>query len=342
MSETLADIGEFGLIRRIDRIIKEKGLQAPEVTQGIGDDCAIFKPREGLELLVTCDSVIEGRHFLKDHIDPLSLGRRAMALNISDIGAMGGRPRYALISLGLEVDIPIGEVEAMYKGFLMELNPLGGAIIGGNLTRVSDAMFIDITLIGDIEPGKIVRRSTAKAGDIILITGYPGEAAAGLKLLLKGPQDESLHNHPLVQAYNTPSHRAREGQAVSESGLATSMIDTSDGFLGDLGHICRESAVGALLIQEQLPISGNLRQAADRLGLDPLELILRDSDDYELIITCPPEGGDAIQAVVSSVSDVTVTEVGRITADAGQINLKQPDGGMTELQPAGWDHFMEG
>jgi thiamine-monophosphate kinase len=283
--------------------------------------------------------MVEGRHYLPDHINPLDLGRRGMALNISDIGAMGGQPLYALVSLGLRVNTLAADVEAMYRGFLVELNPFGASIIGGNLTRSGDCMFIDITLIGEGEKGKIVRRSTAKAGDKILITGYPGQAAAGLQLLMHAQSLDSLRDHPLVRAYNTPSHRAQEGQAIARSGFATAMIDTSDGFLGDLGHICQESGVGATLIQEKLPISYDLRQAALQLGQDPYDLVLQESDDYELIITCSPDQVDQIRSTVVELGNVSITEVGRITDACGGIKLKLPNGTQRTITPDGWDHF---
>jgi thiamine-monophosphate kinase len=339
MDETIAGIGEFGLIDRIDGLLRREGLHTSRLTLGIGDDCAAFRPRTGYEILITCDSVVEGRHYMPGRITAFDLGRRAMTLNISDIGAMGGTPLYALLSLGLKSETPVKDVEAMYRGFLCELNPMGASIIGGNITKSEDAVFVDITLIGEVEPGKLVRRSTAKEGDAILVTGYPGQAVAGLELLLHAPPDEDLSRHPLVRAYNTPSHRAREGRAVALSECATAMIDTSDGFLGDLGHICEESGVGALLVRENLPVSEALKQAARDLGRDPYDLVLGDSDDYELIITCPPERMERIRAAVASASDLPVTEVGRIGDKAEGMKLLLPDGSQRAILPKGWDHF---
>ncbi|MFH1082757.1 MAG: thiamine-phosphate kinase [Pseudomonadota bacterium] len=339
MSETLTEIGEFGLIDRIHELLRVSGAPVPEKTLGIGDDCAFFQPRPGYDILVTCDCIVEGRHYLTRFISPVNLGRRAMSLNISDIGAMGGRPLYALVSLGLRADTAVKDVEAMYLGFVEELNPFDATIIGGNLTRSEGANFIDITLIGEIEAGKSVRRSGANPGDALLITGYPGQAAAGLQILLKAPSVHDLEDHPLVRAYNTPSHRAREGWAVAHSGLATAMIDTSDGLLGDLGHICKESGVGALLIQENLPVSSALQDAARQMKRDPIDLVLKDSDDYELIITCLPEHVDGIRSAITGLNDIPVTEIGRITEMAGDIKLKSADGVYHNLTASGWDHF---
>jgi thiamine-monophosphate kinase len=262
-----------------------------------------------------------------------------MALNISDIGAMGGNPLYALISLGLKSETLVQDIEDMYRGFLAELNPFNAAIIGGNLTQSGDGMFIDITLIGEVEQGKGVRRSGARKGDAILVTGYPGQAAAGLELLLQFPQDSKLAEHPLVKIYNTPSHRARLGMAVAHTGWATAMIDTSDGFLGDLGHILEESGVGAELVREKIPVSERLREAALTLRREPDDFFLGESDDYELVITCRPEHVEALRSVIAGQGSAPVTEVGRITGACREMNLVLPDGQRRPLKPSSWDHF---
>jgi len=339
MPERVGDIGEFGLIRRISDLLSREGIRSERVTLGIGDDTASFLPRPGYEILVTCDCMVEGRHYLPKYIRPFDLGRRAMSLNISDIGAMGGRPLYALISLGLKAEILVRDIEEMYRGLLAELNPFGASIIGGNLTQSGNGMFIDITLIGEVERGRALRRSGAKPGDFILVTGYPGQAAAGLQLLLQEPDESKLLVHPLVQIYNTPSHRAKLGEAIAKAGCATAMIDTSDGFLGDLGHICEESGVGAELFQERLPVSEDLREAAHALHRDPYEFILGDSDDYELVITCQPQNLALLRSTVTRCCPVPLTEVGRITGAAREMTLVLPDGEKRPVKPASWDHF---
>ena len=341
MTERIKDIGEFGLIRRISNLLNKEGIKSERVTLGIGDDTAAFLPRLGYELLVTCDCIVEGRHYLPEYIRPLNLGRRAMVANISDIGAMGGKPLYALISLGLKAETFVQDVEEMYRGFLLELNPFGASIIGGNITKSGNGMFIDITLIGEVEQGKGVRRSGARSGDVILVTGYPGQAAAGLQLLLHEPDDSKIREHPLVKIYNTPFHRARLGEAIAQTGCATAMIDTSDGFLGDLGHICEESRVGAELFKEKFPISEHLREAALKLHRDPYDFFLGESDDYELVITCRPQDVPRLCSTVSDGFPVLVTEVGRITGDSDEIFLLLPDGTKRSVKPSGWDHFRK-
>ncbi len=342
MSQTVEQIGEFELIRRIRNLIKKEGVESPGVILGIGDDTASFLPRQGYELLVTCDSMVEGRHYLPEHISPFDLGRRAMAANISDIGAMGGRPLYGLISLGLKSDTELAYVEEMYRGFIAELNPFGACIIGGNLTTSGNGLFIDITLLGEVEMGKGVQRSTAKPGDVILVTGYPGESGAGLQLLSLSSSRPELKAHPLIKAYLSPAHKAGEGAAVGHTEFATAMIDTSDGFLGDLGHICEESGVGVLLFAEKFPVSENLKRAAEILGKEPLALFMSDSDDYELIITCSRNHVAEIRSAIASSFPGPVSEVGRVTEREKGIRLVKADGSEEEIRARGWDHFSDG
>lgn len=339
MPKTLSEIGEFGLLDRIHNLIQEEGIPSSGVTLGIGDDTAAVKSHEGYEVLVTCDCLVEGRHYLPNHIKPRDLGRRAMVVNISDIGAMGGLPLFSLVSLGLREDTLITDVESLYRGFLQELNPFGASIIGGNITKTEGAQFIDITLLGEVEQGKLMLRSSADVGDAILVTGYPGQAVAGLQLLRRSDSLQDVHEHPLVQAYNTPKQRAREGHAIALSGYAKAMIDTSDGLLADLGHICEQSDVGAVLFQENLPLSEDLRQEAEKTAQNPYDIILSDSDDYELIITCSVEEVSDIRSVIASVSNVHVSEIGRITDASEKIQLLLPDGRKQPVIPSGWDHF---
>jgi thiamine-monophosphate kinase len=338
MSETVKEAGEFGLIRRIQGLLKKEGPPPPlALSVPMGDDAAAFKPRLGHEILVTCDSVVENRHFLPRLMSPRDIGRRSMVMNISDIGAMGGRPRYALISLGLKEETPVEDVEEIYRGFLDELTPFGAAIIGGNLTRTVNDLFIDITLIGEILEGRMVRRSTARPGDVILVTGYPGRSAAGLELLLRSLVSVE---HPLARAYLRPSHRAREGASIGETGQATAMIDTSDGFLGDLGHLCEESGVGAELFPQRFPADENLRNAAALLDKDLHECFLGASDDYELIITCAADGVAAVRAAVSASYNGPVSKVGRITPPGTGICLVASDGSKKIVTAQGWDHYV--
>jgi len=341
MNPTLAQVGEFGLIDQVHEIICKEGIKQPENLLGIGDDCAAFQPRPEHDLLVTCDCMVEDRHYLPRFMSPHDLGRRAMALNISDVGAMGGRPRYALISLGLRSDTPLKDVIAIYRGFLAELNPFEAFIIGGNVTKSTGANFIDITLIGEVKTGEMVRRSTAKPGDVILLTGYPGQSAAGLAILLETAHNDPWNESPLVAAYQRPIHRAFEGCAAAGTGLVHAMIDTSDGLLGDLGHVCDESRVGAVIRENALPVSPALVQFTQSVGKKPLDYILKESDDYELLITCAPQSEAVVRAAIAASNDIPVSRIGTITENKGRIEIMDPAGKSRPVTGFGWDHFSE-
>ncbi len=333
MEESVTDIGEFGLIRRIEALVGREGSRSEGVVTGIGDDAASFLPKHGFELLITCDSLVENRHYLPANVRSFDIGRRAMTSNISDIGAMGGKPLYALVSLGLKRDTLVRDVEEMYRGFLHELSPFNASVIGGNITQSGNGTFIDITLVGEIEQGKAVRRSGARPGDAILLTGFPGRAAAGLQLLLRGVKSDDA----LVAAYATPSHRAQAGMALARTGRVSAMTDTSDGFPGDLGHLCEASRVGAEIVRGMIPVDERLRSAAEALGKDPYQFVLGMSDDYELILTCNPRDVQVLQAA-SGRCGVPLAEVGKITAER-QILMLLPDGRRVPLDVSGFDHF---
>lgn len=338
MDEKVAEIGEFGLIDRLHKVLAREGRQPPGLSLGIGDDAALLHALPGCQWALTCDVLLEGRHYLPEYLSAFQLGRRAMAVNLSDIAAMGGQPRYALVALGLREDTPVREVEDWYRGFAAALNPWDAAIVGGNLTRIEGSQFIAITLMGEVGAGQALRRSGAWPGQAILVTGYPGQAAAGLRLL----QHRGLEDHPLVQAYLSPVPRVAEGRALAGTGLVSAAIDTSDGFLGDLGHLCAASGAGARLWEKQLPLSPALCAAAAEWGEDPVQWFLGPSDDYELIATCAPEQVEVVKVRLGEVSQVPVHQVGVLTDQPGCLELQGEDGALSRLHSRGWDHFAGG
>lgn len=337
-AERVGELGEFGLIARIQALLDEEGPQCSRVSLGLGDDAAAFRPRPGFEVLVTCDSLVEGRHFLRERIGPMDLGRRAMVMNISDIGAMGGIPAYAIVSLGLQDDTPAAWVDDLYRGFLQELNPFQACIIGGNLTKSESGLFLDVTLIGEIESSFLTRRSTARAGDAVLVTGYPGQAAAGLRLL-RSAAWRQWREHPVAAAYLRPVHRAREARRIAKSGLANAMMDLSDGLVGDLSHICRAGNLGGVLYEDRLPVSRPLEEASQALGCSARSLVLGPSDDYELLLTCPPEHAERIRRMIQFSGPVPVHEIGCLNGETGRLELVGRGGRLQPISAGGWDHF---
>ncbi len=335
----ISSLGEFGLIDRIRSQIPGYG---PDVVVGIGDDVAVLKLSEGRYLLATCDIQVEGVHFLRDKITPYQLGRKAAAINLSDIAAKGGSPRHMLISLALPPDTAIEFVDELYRGLLDEANRAGASIVGGNLARSSGGVVVDIMLLGEVEADQVLLRSGARVGDRILVTGSLGRSAAGLALLLHPEvQVEDEQAQEVLAAHLTPTPRSRVGLVIARTQAATAMLDLSDGLASDLGHICEASLVGARVDGERVPISAATRAVATQVGRDPLHLALFGGEDYELLFTAPADRAPALAAVVQRETGTPVTDVGEIVAASAGRMLVLPDGMEMPLAPGGWDHFRQ-
>jgi thiamine-monophosphate kinase len=339
----LSDIGEFGLIDRIARRLPAPGA---EVVLGIGDDTAALRLSGDRLLLATCDIQLEGHHFLRDKIAPQQLGRKALAINLSDIASMGGRPRYALVSLGLPKDLAVAWVDALYDGLQEEAARVGTRIVGGNVTG-SPLILVDITLLGEVEEDRLLRRSGARVGDRLLVTGTLGASGAGLAWLVardevRGTRDEERGMRDevaeLLAAHFTPTPRVPEGRAIGATHAATAMIDLSDGLASDVGHICELSNVGVLVEAARLPISPATRAVAEGLGRDPTAFALFGGEDYELLLTAPAEGVGELVAAVGQTG-TPLMDIGAIVPAAAGRTLLLTNGRTAPLEPGGWDHF---
>ena len=329
---TVGELGEFALIDRIRRTLGD----APDVALGIGDDAAAVRPSPGKLLLATCDIQVEGRHFIKARIGPEQLGRRAAAVNLSDVAAMGGHPTHALVSLALPAGTEVDWVERLYDGLRDGFAEHGAVVIGGNLSGSSAEIVIDVTLHGEVDEGAMLRRSRARPGAAVLVTGDLGAARAGLLAL-----DAGLVGEPAdaaARAHLVPAARVDEGLAIAASGLATAAIDVSDGFAADLGHLCEASQTGARIFAERIPVSPAARDVAANLGFDPLLAALHGGEDYELIVTCASEHADALIDAVRRATGTPLTAVGEITEAPG-LRLVEPGGNERSLDSSGWDHF---
>lgn len=330
MRETVNQLGEFGLIHRIREWLGSRQ-KVPKGTVGIGDDAAVLIPPEGYDLLITTDSMIEERHFLREAFLPKEVGRRAMVQNISDVGAMGGIPYSATISLCLPEGFFIEDVIGLYEGFLEELLPFEAPIVGGNITAGA-TLEIHITMLGIVERGKAIRRSGAKDGDAILVTGFPGQAALGLTLLKNG----YFQYKGLIDAYLRPKHRAIEARKLFEADILHAMIDISDGLLGDLRHICEESKVGAMVMVDRLPRTEEMLKASRELRVDLYKTILGPSDDYEILFTLDKKDVDVAKNILRE-EGLNVSTIGEITAREGIVLRSDKKELYWEMK--GWDHF---
>ncbi len=329
---TVGELGEFALIDRIRRTLGD----APDVALGIGDDAAAVRPTPGKLLLATCDIQVEGRHFIRARIGPEQLGRRAAAVNLSDVAAMGGRPTHALVSLALPADTEVEWVERLYDGLRASFAEHGAAVIGGNLSGSSTEIVIDVTLHGEVDEGAMLRRSGARPGDAVLVTGDLGAARAGLLALDAGLAGETAD--AATRAHLLPTARIDEALAIAASGLATAAVDVSDGFAADLGHLCAASGTGARIFADRLPVSPAARDVAAHLGFEPLLAALHGGEDYELIVTGDPEHANALIDAVRRATGTPLTAMGEITEAPG-LRLVESGGSERLLDSAGWDHF---
>jgi len=333
----ISELGEFLLIDRLARIV---AVERSDVVVGIGDDVAVLDNGGAELILAKVDSQVEDVHFLRSGISPHQLGRRALAINLSDIAASGGRPRWALVSLALPTDIEVAWVDGLYQGLCEEGNRFGVAVVGGNMARSSQTIFVDVFVLGQACREDLLLRSGAHPGERVLVTGHLGDSTAGLSLLL----DPALsvgddERDALLARHFTPTPRLAESAVITRLGLATAMIDLSDGLSSDIGHICERSGVGVRLWAERLPVSPAAHHVAKLTRREPWRLALEGGEDYELCFTAPPAVVDELAAAVEWETGTPVTVVGEtLPADAGRW-LVLEDGQELSLEARGWEHF---
>lgn len=336
----IKDIGEFGLIERISSLLPP---YKKDVAMGVGDDAAVLELNNESYLLATCDIQVEGIHFQSHFITPYQLGRRAAAINISDIAAKGGFPTHFLVSLAIPPECEVSWVDELYRGIGEEASRYGADVVGGNLSRIDGPAMVDLFLLGKVKKGDLLLRSGAKPGDIVLVTGNLGDAAAGLQLLLNKDISSKLHPEDrayLVGRYLTPVPRLEIGQLIGQFREASAMIDLSDGLASDVAHICRMSGVGVKIWTDQLPISPEARKVAKLLGLEEWALALRGGEDYELCFIAPREQSRVLLERIKEKAEVPVTEVGEILSEKEGKRLVLEDGRVVSLEARGWDHFQ--
>ena len=324
----LSEIGEFGLIKGI-AMVADKG---EGVVMGIGDDAAVLTPSPGKVLLVTTDCLIEGVHFTLERNDFQSLGRKALAVNLSDIGGCGGTPTAFLASLSLPPETDVASVRALYKGMMEQARTYGVSLVGGD-TCSGEKLMISITLIGEAEEGNVVYRSGAKEGNRIFVTGTLGDSALGLNMLKKGVKEGDP-----VQRHLDPIPRVKEGGEIVRRGLATAMIDVSDGLIADLGHILEESDVGAQVYLAQLPLSAAYREHINTYFKSPYLLALAGGEDYELLFTAPEDQSEALKTLAEEVG-TPITQIGEIVDVSAGVTIVGPDGKKVPVEQRGHDHF---
>jgi thiamine-monophosphate kinase len=333
---TLHQLGERALIERVRRRLPPP---PAEVLLGIGDDAAAVAWPGGT-LLLTTDTLIEDVHFRRKTTGLRDLGAKALAVNVSDVAAMGGEPRYALLALALPPSIPLADVDDLYAGLAATAGRYGVALIGGDTCAHPERIVLTLTVVGRVEGAPVSRRG-ARPGDAVLVTGSLGASAAGLAVLERGPglvppiPDEL--SAPVVTAHRVPVPRVAEGQVARAAG-ATAMIDLSDGLATDLGHIAAQSGVGAEVRLDALPVSLPTRRIAELFGVSAWRWAVGGGEDYELCFTAPPDAAAALARRVTAGTGTPVSVIGEIRPAAGGVRFLDESGREVKVGP-GFEHF---
>ncbi len=330
----VSELGEFGLIELLAKIVNKtnnpQDVSWQRLLIGIGDDAAAWKSEKTIQIATT-DSLVQDTHFDLSITTWEELGWKAIAVNLSDIAAMGGIPGYALISLALPAELEVDCIESLYKGMTQIANQFGVAIVGGNVASASKTM-ISVTVLGALESTSALTRSAAVHGDQIAVTGYPGLSAAGLRMLKQHLKFDVETTQLLREAHLTPMPRIDEGQILLHRGVKAA-IDISDGLLADLTHICQSSRASARIKQNELPIHPALKK---NFKSDCLQLALSGGEDYELLFTA---GSQTINRL-KKVMPCPITVIGEITQEKpGQVTLIDSGGKTIPWEKAGWEHF---
>jgi thiamine-monophosphate kinase len=331
----LHQLGEFGLI---DRIRKRFPPPASTVL-GIGDDAAAILPPRKQYLLLTTDTLIEGVHFDPAFSTFQEVGYKSVMVNVSDIAAMGGAPRYILISLGLTDRQTVEEIDRLYNGIESASRETGLDLVGGNIAFSTGPFFISPTVVGEVPKKEMLTRADAREGDLLYVTGTLGDAAAGLALLKKGIETKPFAR--LVRRYRAPQARWREGRLLAEARIPSAMIDLSDGFSSDLGHLMEQSGLGAEIEADLIPLSPSLRRAALQTGADPIEYALNGGEDYELLFSVSKSKIKRLEKMIEEGS-IAARRIGRMTPRRSGLRLIDPSGRRRTILPGGWDHLRKG
>ena len=336
-SRTVSEIGEHALIARITA-----RLAMPSwVVIGPGDDAAVIEPERGALDVLTTDAVIDGVHFDTAFVSPQDIGHRALAVNLSDLAAMGAMPRAALLSFVLPGQMDVAAVDGIVDGLLALAATHRVALIGGNITRSPGPLMIDVTAIGSVKPRRVLTRGGARPGDEVYVTGSIGGAVVGLRMLQSG----SRIGDPVAR-YLRPTPRVRAGMLLGRNRAASACMDLSDGLADGLRQIAAASNVGITVDADCIPFAPGVVDFHRSRGDDPIAAALGGGDDYELLFTLRPSQRSRLRAVRNQVGDLPITKIGLVTKSsvtkhdatkAHAVVVRTPDG--ERDLPAGFEHF---
>lgn len=328
----LEQLGEFALI---DLIKQDTINKADSVVIGIGDDAAVLKPTPQLLQLVTTDMLVEKIHFDLSTTNAWQLGYKAIGVNVSDIAAMGGMPRHVVVSIALPSYLSVDFVVNMYDGMKEICREYGVNIVGGDTVSSPHGLTVNVTVIGEVEPDRLQRRSSASAGQLVIVTGTLGDSGCGLDLLIKGDWQGYDFASFLVARHLVPKPQVAAGRMLAALG-STSMNDISDGLASEVNEIAAASQVGMRIYRSQIPLSTELQSAAAILGKTAADYALYGGEDYQLVFTMAPEQYKLLAQVDMGVS---LTVIGEVTDQSQGVVLVAEDGRTSALEARGYNHF---
>ncbi len=347
----LRQLGEWGLIRRIQASFSSPARSG--LILGMGDDAAVIRIAPGKSLLLTTDLLVEGVDFDLALCSYNQIGYKALAANLSDIAAMGGLPRYFLVSLAVPSWTSVSAVDQLYRGMHRLAKRFEVALIGGDTSSSRRGLFLNLVVAGEIEPSRLVRRAGARIGDQIFVTGSLGDSRAGLEILKSQAahrKSQVKKNRPgkraawsqqletLINRHLYPMPRLREGQLIASKDLATAMMDLSDGLASDLRRLCESSRVGAVIDLASLPVSSSLSRYAKMRGREPSEYALTGGEDFELLFTVSSSRSNRL-IKLQQKGQMKVTRIGQIRPRREGIMLITKGGRMKALKAEGYEHF---
>lgn len=326
---TVSDLGEHALLARVLARLPRPGAQ---ILVGPGDDAAVIAPRRHQDLVVTTDAMVEHVHFERAWSAAADIGHKALAVNLSDLAAMGATPRWALLSLGLPADFPVADVEALVDGLAALAQLHGVAVAGGNLTRSPAGLFVDVTAGGEVEARKCLTRAGGRPGDQLWVSGEIGAARAGLEMLRQRTDAVG----PCVVRHRRPEPRIRLGIAMARGRAARAAMDLSDGLADAVRQMAAASGCGARIDLETLPVAAEARQWWHDGPVDAALAALTGGEDYELLFALPPRWGGRLRHVRSQVARPVLTKIGTLTREPG---CRLTRGGQPVSWPDGFEHF---
>lgn len=326
---------EFSLIRQWTS--RSNGQEGDGLTVGIGDDAAVFSPAPETEVVACCDAMVETVHFLRETMKPTDIGYKAVISNISDIAAMGGIARYALVSIAVSPGWTNEEYQQIYEGIYEACEQYGVRVIGGDTVSSPSSLHLSVTVLGEVEKGRAIRRSQAVPGQLVFVTGHVGSSAAGLQLLLANKQLDAAWE-PLVQAHQRPSAQIQAGRLLQASGACGALNDVSDGLASELWEIAEASDVTVRIDADCIPILEEVRAYARLSSKEPLDWALYGGEDYQLVGTVAEDGVAALSRQFAE-HGIPFTVIGRVEGN-GKSVLIVHEGEQLTLNKAGFNHFV--